>query len=55
MQIEILKSKIHGATITDADLNYVGSIMIDEDLMDFDEVKLFTPAIIFPDKNNKLK
>ena len=115
MQIEILKSKIHRATITDADLNYVGSITIDEDLMgasniitnekvhvynitngerfetyvikgkrnsgeisingaaarkvaigdliiiasyammDFAEAKLFTPAIIFPDKNNKLK
>lgn len=32
--IEILKSKIHRATITGADLNYVGSIEIDEDLMD---------------------
>lgn len=34
MQIEILKSKIHRATITDANLNYIGSIEIDEDLMD---------------------
>lgn len=34
MQIEILKSKIHRASITGADLNYVGSIEIDEDLMD---------------------
>ena len=34
MQIEILKSKIHRATITEANLNYVGSITIDEDLMD---------------------
>ncbi|MDZ7743302.1 MAG: aspartate 1-decarboxylase [Bacteroidota bacterium] len=34
MQIEILKSKIHRATITQADLNYIGSIEIDEDLMD---------------------
>ena len=34
MQIELLKSKIHRATITDADLNYVGSLTIDEDLMD---------------------
>ncbi len=33
MQIEILKSKIHRATVTDADLNYVGSITIDEELM----------------------
>lgn len=34
MQIEVLKSKIHRATITDADLHYVGSLTIDEDLMD---------------------
>ena len=34
MKIDILKSKIHRATITQADLNYIGSIAIDEDLMD---------------------
>lgn len=34
MLIEVLKSKIHRATITDANLNYIGSITIDEDLMD---------------------
>ena len=34
MEIEILKSKIHRATITEANLNYVGSLTIDEDLMD---------------------
>jgi aspartate 1-decarboxylase len=34
MNIEILKSKIHRVTITEANLNYVGSITIDEDLMD---------------------
>lgn len=34
MNITILKSKIHRATITMADLNYVGSIAIDENLMD---------------------
>lgn len=33
MQIEVLKSKIHRAAITEANLNYVGSITIDEDLM----------------------
>jgi len=33
MQIEVLKSKIHRAVITEANLNYVGSITIDEDLM----------------------
>ena len=34
MQIQVLKSKIHRAVITEADLNYVGSLTIDEDLMD---------------------
>jgi len=34
MQIEVLKSKIHRVTVTDANLNYVGSITLDEDLMD---------------------
>lgn len=34
MKIEVLKSKIHRATITEANLNYVGSLTIDEDLMD---------------------
>ena len=34
MQIEVFKSKIHRAVITEANLNYVGSITIDEDLMD---------------------
>ena len=34
MQIEMLYSKIHRATVTDADLNYVGSITIDEELME---------------------
>ena len=34
MFIEVLKSKIHKVSITGANLNYVGSITIDEDLMD---------------------
>ncbi|MDR2232191.1 MAG: aspartate 1-decarboxylase [Tannerella sp.] len=34
MVIEILKSKIHRVTITDSNLNYIGSITIDKDLMD---------------------
>jgi aspartate 1-decarboxylase len=33
MQIEVFKSKIHRAVVTEANLNYVGSITIDEDLM----------------------
>jgi len=34
MNIEVLKSKIHRVEVTEADLNYIGSISIDEDLMD---------------------
>ncbi|MTI31531.1 aspartate 1-decarboxylase [Xanthovirga aplysinae] len=34
MHIEVLKSKIHRVKITQAELHYVGSITIDEDLMD---------------------
>ena len=34
MQIQVLKSKVHRAVITEADLNYVGSLTLDEDLMD---------------------
>ena len=34
MLIEVLKSKLHCVTITEANLHYMGSITIDEDLMD---------------------
>ncbi len=34
MMIEMLKSKLHCVTVTEANLNYMGSITIDEDLMD---------------------
>ena len=34
MFIEVLKSKIHRVTVTEANLNYIGSIAIDEDLLD---------------------
>jgi L-aspartate-alpha-decarboxylase len=34
MNIAVLKSKIHRAVITEANLNYVGSLTLDEDLMD---------------------
>jgi len=34
MMIEVVKSKIHRVSITEANLNYIGSISIDEDLMD---------------------
>ena len=41
MLLEILKSKIHRAVVTEADLNYVGSITIDEDLMDAVQLKSY--------------
>ena len=34
MMIEMMKSKIHCAVVTEANLNYMGSITIDQDLMD---------------------
>ena len=34
MQIEVVKSKVHRVKVTGADLNYIGSITIDEDIMD---------------------
>jgi aspartate 1-decarboxylase len=34
MDIEVLKSKVHRVAITEANLNYVGSLTLDEDLMD---------------------
>ncbi|MDG5800889.1 aspartate 1-decarboxylase [Marinilabiliaceae bacterium ANBcel2] len=34
MNIHVVKSKLHNVTVTEANLNYVGSITIDEDLMD---------------------
>ncbi len=34
MFIEVLKSKIHKVTVTEANLHYIGSVSIDEDLMD---------------------
>lgn len=34
MQVEVLKSKLHRVRVTEANLEYIGSITIDEDLMD---------------------
>jgi aspartate 1-decarboxylase len=34
MQVQVVKSKIHRVKVTEADLNYIGSITIDENLMD---------------------
>lgn len=40
MQKTILNSKIHRATVTEANLDYIGSITIDEDLMDRSEIQV---------------
>jgi len=40
MNIDMLYSKIHRATVTDANLNYVGSITIDEDLLDASALRI---------------
>jgi aspartate 1-decarboxylase len=40
MRIDMLFSKIHRATVTDANLNYVGSITIDEELMDSAKLRI---------------
>lgn len=40
MTITMLHSKIHRATVTDANLNYVGSITIDQDLLDASSMKI---------------
>ncbi len=34
MQIQVMKSKLHRVTVTEADLHYIGSVTVDEDLMD---------------------
>lgn len=34
MQIQVMKSKLHRVVVTEADLHYIGSVTIDEDLMD---------------------
>ena len=34
MQVQIVKSKIHRVTVTESNLDYIGSITIDQDLMD---------------------
>ena len=40
MQMEMLYSKIHRATVTDANLNYVGSITIDEELLEASKMRV---------------
>ena len=47
MMIEVLKSKIHCARVTEANLNYMGSITIDEDLLDAANMKALPNSLRF--------
>ena len=51
MNVEIMKSKIHRVTVSEADLNYIGSITIDEDLMDAADI-LPNEHVYIVDNNN---
>jgi aspartate 1-decarboxylase len=51
MFLTMMKSKIHRATVTEANLNYVGSITIDEDIMDLVEL-LPNEKVQVVDNNN---
>lgn len=51
MELEILKSKIHRVTVTQARLDYIGSITIDEDLMDAANI-LRGERVYIVDNNN---
>jgi aspartate 1-decarboxylase len=46
MHPTMLKSKIHRATVTDCDLHYVGSITIDEDLLDAADIREFEQVAV---------
>lgn len=46
MLIEMCKSKIHRATITEADLNYQGSLTVDEDLLDAAGIRVYEKVAI---------
>ncbi|MCQ2219141.1 MAG: aspartate 1-decarboxylase [Paludibacteraceae bacterium] len=51
MLIEVLKSKIHRVTVTEANLNYIGSITIDEELMEAANI-IANEKVFIVDNNN---
>ena len=53
MIIEVLKSKIHRATVTEANLNYIGSITIDEDLMEAANLIEFEKVHVLSNNNGE--
>lgn len=52
-QIEMLKSKIHRVRVTDANLDYIGSITIDEDLMDAADLMEFEKVQVVNNNNGE--
>ena len=56
MQRRMMKSKIHRATVTDANLHYVGSVTVDRDLMEAADVRPYEQvAIVDIDNGNRLE
>ena len=53
MQVQVLKSKIHRATVTDANLNYEGSITIDEDLIDAANMFVYEKVAVVNNNNGE--
>jgi aspartate 1-decarboxylase len=53
MWIEMLKSKIHRATVTDANLNYKGSITLDEDLIDAAGLRVYEKVSVVNNNNGE--
>lgn len=51
MQVQIVKSKIHRVTVTESNLDYIGSITIDQDLMDAADI-LPGERVFIVDNNN---
>lgn len=56
MELTVLKGKIHRATVTEADLHYVGSITIDQDLMDAAQLLAYEKVLVADiDNGNRLE
>ncbi|MCB0972325.1 MAG: aspartate 1-decarboxylase [Acidimicrobiales bacterium] len=56
MQRRMMKSKIHRATVTDANLHYVGSVTVDRDLMEAADLRPYEQvAIVDIDNGNRLE
>src|SRR5688500_15781417 len=56
MRRRMMKSKVHRATVTDADVHYVGSITVDPDLMDAaDRLELEQVAVVDVDSGARLE